>query len=411
MLSNIHLFSWQTRCTVLYIIGYASLAFIISGLGPLIPFKADESGRAETDYSIVFTFRGIGYLAGSILVGRIEHRFNSHLLLTSYFFVLGTSAYLGVVVRSIPMLAVVFLFNGIGCSGIDVLSQALTVEVHEEGVQPWMQFLHFCYGIGAFTSPIIMSGLGQEAFKYFGLICLIVGCVCIFIDPPRIHKASDNSIVINPEEEEAEGSKRITSDINFFLCIMFFFYLGAEVGFGGWISTYATITGASTKEEAAFCSGVFWVFITLGRMLAIPAATRFSTNSQIQLLIYSCVLSVSTALVFVGLGLTRMAVYLGSAWFGLSMSAIYPLLMSLPTELKFKTTAEDTSRYVISGAIGESTIPVVFGLMMAALGSNMLFTLALIISVIFLGLHKKVLEYSYAVKNKPDLEMELFNRV
>lgn len=248
MLSNTSLFTWKTRCTVLYIVGYASLAFIISGLGPLIPFKADESGRAETDYGIVFTFRGIGYLAGSILVGRIEHLFNSHLLLTSYFFVLGTSAYLGVTVTNIPMLAVVFLFNGIGCSGIDVLSQALTVEVHEDDVQPWMQFLHFCYGIGAFTSPIIMSGVGQDAFKVFGLICLAMGCVCVFLDPPRIHKTADSpASLCNPENCD-DSRKRITPDINFFLCIMFFFYLGAEVGFGGWISTYATITGAATKE-------------------------------------------------------------------------------------------------------------------------------------------------------------------
>ena len=47
---------------------------------------------------------------------------------------------------------------------------------------------------------------------------------------------------------------------------------------------------------------------------------------------------------------------------------------------------------------------------MAGLGSNMLFVMVLAISLIFLGLHKKVLEYSYAVKSKPDLEMELFNR-
>jgi MFS family permease len=127
MLCSPHLFTWQTKCTVLYIIGYASLAFIISGLGPLIPFKADESGIIETDYGIVFTFRGIGYLAGSIIVGKIEHMFNPHLLLTIYFFVLGSSAYLAVITQSIPLLAIIFLLNGIGCSGIDVLSQALTV--------------------------------------------------------------------------------------------------------------------------------------------------------------------------------------------------------------------------------------------------------------------------------------------
>lgn len=235
-------------------------------------------------------------------------------------------------------MAVVFLFNGIGCGGIDVLSQALTVEVHEEEVQQWMQFLHFCYGIGAFTSPLIISGLGEYSFQIFGVICFVVGAICYFLDPPRIHKLEDNPPILNPEQTD-DNNRRITPDINFFLCIMFFFYLGAEVGFGGWISTYATISGSTTKEEAAFCSGVFWVFITLGRMLAIPAATRFSTNSQLQVLIYSCVLSVTSALVLIGLGLTRMAVYLGSAWFGLSMSAIYPLLMSLPNYLKFQTTA------------------------------------------------------------------------
>lgn len=133
---------------------------------------------------------------------------------------------------------------------------------------------------------------------------------------------------------------------------MFFFYLGAEVGFGGWVATYGTTTGATTKEEAAFCSGIFWIFITIGRMLAIPAANRYNTNSQLQVLIYSCVCSVATALLLVSLGYTRQAVYLGSAWFGLSMSAIYPLLMSLPNYLKFKTSMKDTSRFVISGAIG-----------------------------------------------------------
>lgn len=59
-----------------------------------------------------------------------------------------------------------------------------------------------------------------------------------------------------------------------------------------------------------------------------------------------------TSVIFIGFGYTKIAVYLGSAWFGLSMSAIYPLLMSLPNYLKFKMTAKDTSKFVVSGAIG-----------------------------------------------------------
>lgn len=46
--------------------------------------------------------------------------------------------------------------------------------------------------------------------------------------------------------------------------------------------------------------------------------------------------------------------------------------------------------------------------MMGAVGPNTLFFIALGITLIFLGLHKKALEYTYASKNKTDIEMELF---
>jgi hypothetical protein len=36
----------------------------------LIPFKAKNSGHKETDYSIVFAFRAIGYLIGSYIAGK-----------------------------------------------------------------------------------------------------------------------------------------------------------------------------------------------------------------------------------------------------------------------------------------------------------------------------------------------------
>lgn len=144
----------------------------------------------------MFTCRGLGYLAGSIVVGKIEHLFNPHLLLMAYFFLLGLSSFLAAVVQSIPLLAILFLVNGIGCSGIDVLSQALTIEVHEEKVDPWMQFLHFCYGVGAFTSPIIMSSMGASAFKMFGVTSLIMGAICMMLSPPRIHKEAQPSINI-----------------------------------------------------------------------------------------------------------------------------------------------------------------------------------------------------------------------
>jgi hypothetical protein len=35
-----HFESWKAKYNAIYILGYVSLAFVISGLGPLIPFKS-----------------------------------------------------------------------------------------------------------------------------------------------------------------------------------------------------------------------------------------------------------------------------------------------------------------------------------------------------------------------------------
>lgn len=61
---------------------------------------------------------------------------------------------------NIMILAVNFFISGSGCSTIDVLAQSSIVEVHGEKVDPWMQFLHFCFGLGALSSPILIAMIG-----------------------------------------------------------------------------------------------------------------------------------------------------------------------------------------------------------------------------------------------------------
>lgn len=189
----------------------------------------------------MFTFRGLGYLTGSYLVGKVYHLLNPHLLLACYFCVLGLTSYLGVLTESIPLFAFLFYFNGIGCAGIDVLAQALTVEINGDAIDTWMQLLHFCYGIGASASPIVISAIGESAFKVFGVLTLIMGLVIFQLDPPRLHDEV-------AAEEGDDHKRKIPRQLKFILCSMFFLYLGAEVGFGGWISTYATMTNTTSNQ-------------------------------------------------------------------------------------------------------------------------------------------------------------------
>lgn len=51
---------------------------MISVIGPLIPLKAKAGGLLETNYSMVFTSRGIGGMVGCLLVAHFEKKYEAH---------------------------------------------------------------------------------------------------------------------------------------------------------------------------------------------------------------------------------------------------------------------------------------------------------------------------------------------
>ena len=78
-----------------YFLNIFFLGGIISGLGPLIPFLANEMNMHETDFGIVFTSRGIGYMFGCWLIGHTEKYFKN---LNNFYclinFLMGVGAYM-----------------------------------------------------------------------------------------------------------------------------------------------------------------------------------------------------------------------------------------------------------------------------------------------------------------------------
>lgn len=84
-------------------------------------------------------------------------------------------------------MGVVFFVSSLGASGIDVVANASIIEVHGDKVDPWMQFLHFCFGLGSFFSPIFVAWLGNSAFILFGVLALVVMAGFFSFDSPKIH--------------------------------------------------------------------------------------------------------------------------------------------------------------------------------------------------------------------------------
>lgn len=175
------------------------------------------------------------------------------------------------------------------------------------------------------------------------------------------------------------------------LAASFLIYVGLEVGYGGWISTYGTMSGYMTKSEAAYGSSVFWLSISVGRVLGVPMASRYPTNVQLKTLMYASVVSIFLANFITSWGAS--AIYLSSIMYGLAISAIYPLLMGMPTFLKFRLTAKNASTFVVAGSLGEAGIPILSGWLINWFGAGALFPTSLVYTLIMFSLFLAIERY------------------
>ena len=88
-----------------------------------------------------------------------------------------------------------------------------------------------------------------------------------------------------------------------------------------------------------------------------------------------------------------ITVYLGSALIGLALSAVYPLLMSIPGAMGYYLSPTNAAMFTVMGSTGESVIPVLFGVMIDLFGPGVLFVGALLISVGMIVLYRGIMGY------------------
>ena len=60
-----------------------------------------------------------------------------------------------------------------------------------------------------------------------------------------------------------------------------FFYLGMEITYGGWISSFATLTKITDNRGATVFPTIFWTFMTLFRFILIFVPGKSSSKLNI----------------------------------------------------------------------------------------------------------------------------------
>jgi FHS family Na+ dependent glucose MFS transporter 1 len=148
------------------------------------------------------------------------------------------------------------------------------------------------------------------------------------------------------------------------IALFFFLYVGAEVSFGGWIFTFTTALKLANAAEAAYITSAFWGSLTIGRLLAIPIATRVRPRMMLFTDLLGCLASVGIILLWSN---SLVAVWLGTLGIGLSMASIFPTTLSF-AERRLTITGQVTGWFFVGAGAGGMVLPWLIGQLFDSVG-------------------------------------------
>ncbi|MBK7918655.1 MAG: MFS transporter [Chloroflexi bacterium] len=360
--------------TIGYYAGFLCIGLAASVIGPTLPGLAENTNTQLGQISILFSARSVGFLIGALAGGRIYDRLPGHPVLAAGLLGMALTIALTPTISLLWLLVLVVLLLGISESMLDVGTNTMLPWLHHNNVAPYMNGLHFFFGLGALLSPIVVAQAilrsGDMTYAYW-LLALIMLPAAVWILPQRSPRPAVKTAVTR----ETPPNYLLVSLITLF----FFLYVGAETSFGGWIYTYAVRTNLATITMAAYLTSIFWGSLTVGRLLSVPLANRLRPRKILALGIVGSLLSVGVLLLFPA---AAWAMWLGTIGLGFSMAPIFPTTLAM-AERNMPVTGKTTGWFFAGASLGGMTLPWLVGqlfditgpyLAMAAIGVGVLGT-------------------------------------
>lgn len=345
--------------TVGYFAAFVALGMASASLGPTLPALAGHTRSSLSQISALFVARSLGYLAGSLLGGRLYDRIPGHPVMGGALLLMAGMMGLAPVVPHLWMLAAAILLLGLAEGALDVGGNTLVVWVHGDKVGPFMNALHFFFGLGAFLSPLIIAQVmlrgGGLIHAYWTVAALLLpGALWLRCLP------SPAGVSATTTRSGPENHGRLVT-----LIILFFFlYTGAEVAFGGWIYSYAVALRLTSDTVAAYLTSTFWGALTVGRLLAVPLAIRFPPRTVLLADCLGCLASLG--LVLLG-SRSLVATFVGTCGVGLSMASIFPAALSL-AQGRMRITGAVTGWFFVGASAGGMVLPWLIGQFFESVG-------------------------------------------
>jgi FHS family Na+ dependent glucose MFS transporter 1 len=355
--------------TIAYFAAFVALGLSSSSMGPTVPGLAENAHTNLKNISLILSARSLGYLLVSLRGGKLYDKRRGNRVMAVALVGMAVLLALIPILPKLWLLFLAILLIGAAEGTLDIGGNTLLVWVHGKRVAPFMNALHFFFGVGAFLSPIIVARVMlinpniKAVYWALALLMLPVAFWVLQLPSPTPQAASS-------EKTEVQVNPRLVA----FIAVFFFLYLGAELGFGIWIFTYLTTLNLSDNTVAAYVNSAFWGALTIGRLVAIPLTARFKPRVILFSNLLGALISIAVILMWQE---SFTAVCVGAIGFGLSMASIFPTTFSF-AERRLTITGQVTGWFLVGASAGGMFLPWLIGQLFEKLGAHVMMVIILI---------------------------------
>jgi FHS family Na+ dependent glucose MFS transporter 1 len=371
--------------TIAYYGAFVALGLSVASFGPTLPALAEHTHTHLNEISFLFTARSLGYLLGSLRLGRLFDRRPGNPVMALMLLLMALMLALVPLVPSLWILTGVILVLGAAEGSLDVGGNTLLVWVHGRKVGPYLNGLHCFFGVGAFLSPVIVAyalHLSQNLTLVYFVLALLMLPVALWL-----LRLPNPSLQISSKAGKTDKSN---IGLVFLIALFFFLYVGAEVAFGGWVYSYAIALNLSSASGAAYLTAAFWGALTIGRLLAVPLAARLRPRTILGADLVGCLLSLGTILLWSN---SLAALSLATFGLGLSMASIFPTTLSL-AERRMTITGRVTGWFIVGASAGSMFSPWLIGQLFEAIGPRITIVTILVDMTLAVSVFVALIRYS-----------------
>ena len=346
-------------------LAFISLGLPDSLLGSAWPIMQVELGVALSSAGIVTMIISGGTIVSSLLSDRVIHKFGTGVV-TAVSVAMTAVALLGFSFSTeFWMLCVLAVPYGLGAGAVDA---ALNNYVALHYSSRHMSWLHAFWGVGVTISPYIMSfclsrQYGWETgYRAVSVIQFVLVAV-LFATLPIWKRAGKAS--------ESDGAEEIVSNVltpiqaarlKGAVCVFvaFFAYCALESTVGLWATSYMVGYRGVDAETAAQFAALFYLGITVGRVLNGFVADRFGDRTMIRVGIVTMLVGVAMVAVPVT---TNALALVGLVVIGLGGAPVYPCIIhSTPVNFGKENSQSLVGIQMASAYVGTTFMPPVFGI-------------------------------------------------